>query len=249
MASSSDARATRLTERNHSAFKKSGPKKGDPPGGTSGRVGCGTGWMRRPCRTQDPRSARFQARACPGLDPGETAVAGRKRVKAKPIGRSSVTAVTHAADKVAVSVELSNPDAAAIATVVVVIDDGEEFAERAGAVTEQWFGLIGGRLCRVSGGAARMDILRLPRERRRPMCRKPAIILFHRDAGGTKIRDRRLAHRFRIAGQHDRGFDRTPMDALAQFFPLKQSLPHTQPPPPPAHPPTPRSRTHILPHP
>ena len=29
------------------------PKKVDPPGGTTGRVGCGTGWMRRPCRTQD----------------------------------------------------------------------------------------------------------------------------------------------------------------------------------------------------
>src|SRR5262249_7443655 len=29
-----------------------GAKKGDPPGGTAGRVGYDTGWMRRPCRTQ-----------------------------------------------------------------------------------------------------------------------------------------------------------------------------------------------------
>src|ERR1700710_1626127 len=40
------------------ATRWSGParKKVDPPGGTTGRVGCGTGWMRRPCRTQYPRS-------------------------------------------------------------------------------------------------------------------------------------------------------------------------------------------------
>ena len=37
-------------------------KKVDPPGGTTGRVGCGTGWMRRPCRTQDPREKRFQSK-------------------------------------------------------------------------------------------------------------------------------------------------------------------------------------------
>src|SRR5579872_6354606 len=40
-------------------------KKDDPPGGTTGRVGCGTGWMRRPCRTQDPRRERFRAKWVP----------------------------------------------------------------------------------------------------------------------------------------------------------------------------------------
>jgi len=36
-------------------------KKGDPPGGTTGRVGFGTGWMRRPCRTQI-HEKRFRAK-------------------------------------------------------------------------------------------------------------------------------------------------------------------------------------------
>src|SRR6202035_5870244 len=36
-------------------------KKVDPPGGTTGRVGCDTGWMRRPCRTRDPQQKRFRA--------------------------------------------------------------------------------------------------------------------------------------------------------------------------------------------
>src|ERR1700738_1627643 len=30
-------------------------KKGDPPGGTTGRGGCGTGGMRRPCRHEAHR--------------------------------------------------------------------------------------------------------------------------------------------------------------------------------------------------
>src|SRR3954451_2415435 len=38
-------------------------QKVDPPGGTTGRVGCGTGWMRRPCRTQDPREAFFSSKS------------------------------------------------------------------------------------------------------------------------------------------------------------------------------------------
>src|SRR5258708_16412091 len=35
-------------------------KKDDPPGGTTGRVGCGTGWMRRPCRTQIHNQSVFE---------------------------------------------------------------------------------------------------------------------------------------------------------------------------------------------
>jgi hypothetical protein len=35
-------------------------KKFDPPGGTTGRVGYGTGWMERPCRTEDSRIRTFE---------------------------------------------------------------------------------------------------------------------------------------------------------------------------------------------
>ena len=39
-------------------------QKVDPPGGTTGRVGFGTGWMRRPCRTQI-HEKRFRAKCLP----------------------------------------------------------------------------------------------------------------------------------------------------------------------------------------
>src|SRR5258706_15211257 len=84
-------------------FNRNGapPKKVDPPGGTTGRVGCGTGWMRRPCRTQIHRN--------------QTQLI-------------SVTAGTHAADVVAVRVELANEAAAAIAVVVVTVVAGGDRA-------------------------------------------------------------------------------------------------------------------------
>src|SRR5476649_980246 len=81
------------------------PQKGDPPGGTTGRVGCDTGWMRRPCRTQDPLIS---------------------------VGRS-VTAGADAAHVVAVSVELANPAAAAIAIVITVVAGGDRTADDGGA--------------------------------------------------------------------------------------------------------------------
>src|SRR3984957_8994934 len=82
-------------------------KKVDPPGGTTGRVGCGTGWMRRPCRTQDPRL----------LQP--ISVAG-----------------ANAADVVAVGVELANPAAAAIAVIVVAVVAGSDRAADHGGADE-----------------------------------------------------------------------------------------------------------------
>src|SRR5450631_3307211 len=98
------------------------------------------------------------------------------------------------------------------------IDIGEQFAERAGAVIEQAFALFRGGQRRIAGGAAWMKVLGLPGERRRPVRRKPAIILLHRNAGRTEIGDLVLAHVLRIARQHDRGLDRAAMDAVTQFL-------------------------------
>src|SRR6266852_1437430 len=72
-------------------------KKVDPPGGTTGRVGCGTGVDEAP--VPDAESTTNS-------------------------GRSSVAAGTHAAHVVAVSVELANPAAAAIAVVIVAVIAG-----------------------------------------------------------------------------------------------------------------------------
>src|ERR1700686_255884 len=72
---------------------------------------------------------------------------------------------------------------------VEVIDLGQQFAERARAVIEQAFAFLRGSLRRIADGAAWMKILRLPRKRRRPMRGKPAIFLFHGDAGGEEIGD------------------------------------------------------------
>src|SRR3954466_7064703 len=105
---------------------------------------------------------------------------------------------------------------------VEFIDVGEQFAERARAVIEQLFALLDGGQSRVADGAAFMKILSLPRERRRPLRREPAILVLHRDTGGTKIRNRILAHSLRIARQHHRGFDRAAMYAVAQIYCRKQ---------------------------
>src|SRR5947209_10556405 len=82
-------------------------KKVDPPGGTTGRVGCSTGWMRRPCWTQIHLQSDFRG--------GEIASWKMSR---------SVAAGTNAADVVAVGVELANPAAAAIAVVGVAVVAG-----------------------------------------------------------------------------------------------------------------------------
>src|SRR6266480_1185741 len=98
------------------------------------------------------------------------------------------------------------------------IDVGEQFAEGACAVIDQALALFRRGRCCVPCGPAWVKVLGLPRERSRPMRGKPAIVLFHGDAAGTKIRDLFLAHGFRIARQHDRGFDRAAMDTMTQFF-------------------------------
>ena len=96
---------------------------------------------------------------------------------------------------------------------------------------EQALAFFGGGLRGVADGAARMKVLGLPRERRRPMRRKPAIILLHRDAGRAKFGDRIAAHMLLVSRQHDRGLDRAAMDAVAQFFRGKQSLRRAEPRP------------------
>src|SRR5882757_9800614 len=80
-------------------------KKGDPPGGTTGRVGFDTGWMRRPCRTQ---LHIFQSI------------------------RSEV-ADAHVADKLAVHVVTGGPATAAITVVVAVVRGGDSSADNRGA--------------------------------------------------------------------------------------------------------------------
>src|SRR5258708_27924936 len=72
-------------------------KKSDPPGGTTGQVGYGTGWMRRPCRTQDPHQL------------------------SRSSNRSVVIAGANGADVVAVNIELANEGAAAIAAIIRAI--------------------------------------------------------------------------------------------------------------------------------
>ena len=98
------------------------------------------------------------------------------------------------------------------------VDVGEQFAERAGTVLEQALALVGGGERCIAYGAARVNILSLPCEWRRPLRREPAIFFLDRDAVGTKIGDRLLAYAVRVSRQHDRGFDRAAMDAVAEFF-------------------------------
>ena len=73
------------------------------PGGRPGRVGYDTGWMRRPCRTQDPRSEAF---------PSEV---GSREETASDLKRCRSVAGVHAAHVVAIGIELANPTATAIA--------------------------------------------------------------------------------------------------------------------------------------
>src|SRR6476661_11097057 len=103
-------------------------RKGDPPGGTTGRVGCGTGWMRRPCRTQIHERKHFQSKrssvcSLENASQTETKLSRSGHLRSSVLA-NSVTAGTHAAHVVAVSVELADPAAAAIAVVVVAVVAG-----------------------------------------------------------------------------------------------------------------------------
>src|SRR3981081_3686838 len=90
--------------------------------------------MRRPCRTQDPRSERFRAKACSGLDPGWAPVSEENTPNRSPLNRSSVIAGTNPADVIAEGVELAHPAAAAIAIVIVaVVAGGDGAADHGGA--------------------------------------------------------------------------------------------------------------------
>src|SRR5258708_1402178 len=125
-------------------------KKDDPPGGTTGRVGCGTGWMRRPCRTQIHNQSVFERSMpsdlirwpapdlirgpAPDLIRGGYLFASRKRVQRRlQFSRSSVViAGADEADVIAIGVELANPAAAAIAVVVVAVVVGSDRAANHG---------------------------------------------------------------------------------------------------------------------
>ena len=108
-------------------------RKGDPPGGTTGRVGCGTGWMRRPCRTQIHERKHFQSKRS-SVCSLENASQTETKLSRSIFSISISTAGTHAAHVVAVSVELADPAAAAIAVVVVaVVAGGDRAADNRGA--------------------------------------------------------------------------------------------------------------------
>src|SRR5882672_2395795 len=111
MALLSDARATQFTNSDHRAEKKV-TRPGRRPGGS----GTARGWMRRPCRTQDPQSERFRAKRMP------VRVKKTRQTKnqlSRSSNRSVVIAGANGADVVAVSIELANEGAAAIAAITI----------------------------------------------------------------------------------------------------------------------------------
>src|SRR5829696_5431659 len=98
------------------------PKKVDPPGGTTGRVGFGTEVDEAPVPDANPREAF------------EVVWSEKPLLKQQPSQpQKSVTAGTHAAHVIAVSVELANPAAAAIAVVVTIAAGGDGGADDGGA--------------------------------------------------------------------------------------------------------------------
>src|SRR3954453_1239890 len=70
------------------------------------------------------------------------------------------------------------------------VDIREQLAKCTRAVVEQHLALFRRGLGGVANGARGMKILRLPGKRHRPVRRKPAILLLHRDTAGAKIRYR-----------------------------------------------------------
>jgi hypothetical protein len=98
------------------------PKKVDPPGGTTGRVGFGTEVDEAPVPDANPREAF------------EVVWSEKPLLKQQPSQpKKSVTAGTHAAHVIAVSVELANPAAAAIAVIVTIAAGGDGGADDGGA--------------------------------------------------------------------------------------------------------------------
>src|SRR5882757_9398645 len=94
---------------------------GERPGGS----GTTRGWMRRPCRTQDPRSIAFSGEAASQQDNASDQI--------MPIDDGSVAAA-NAADIVAEGVEPANPAAAAIAVIIGIgIAGGDRGADDGGA--------------------------------------------------------------------------------------------------------------------
>src|SRR5271165_489549 len=111
---------------------------------------------------------------------------------------------------------------------IKVIDLGEELAKRARAVRDQLLALLGRGEPGIADGAAGVQVLRLPGKGRRPLRRQPAIALFHRQARRAKVGDVFLAHLVGKAREHDRGFHRAAMDAVAQLLVRKQPRRHAE---------------------
>src|SRR5260370_24430530 len=87
--------------------QRSEPEKVDPPGGTTGRVGYGTGVDEAPVPDAGSTIMAFRAKHALGLDPGVRAGSREENASNRnPFSRSSVViAGTNAAHVVAVAVQ------------------------------------------------------------------------------------------------------------------------------------------------
>src|SRR6516162_5920733 len=146
------------------------------PDETAGLVGRDTGWMRRLCRTQDPRSERVLSKA--------RRLAGAARLS---LPRMSVAGAGRA-EVIAVGIEMANEAAAAIAVVIAVIG-GDRAADDCGAdnagsdtpAQTKWSGFGLGRggcnsACNSEGSQRESGNIRFDRhEKLLPVLRRPAI--------------------------------------------------------------------------
>src|SRR6516165_8119236 len=93
---------------------------------------------------------------------------------------------------------------------------------------DQLFALLRRGQPGVADRAARMEVLRLPGKGRWPLRRQPAIACLHVDARRAEVRDVLLPHLLGKARQHDRGFHRAAMEAMAQLLGWKQPRWHAE---------------------
>ena len=105
------------------------------PGGTAGRVGCGTGVDEAPVPDAGSTIRAFSSESLPRTRSGVDAGSREENASNEnPSRRSSVIAGANAAHVVAIGIELTNPAAAAIAVIVVaVVAGGDRAADHGGA--------------------------------------------------------------------------------------------------------------------
>jgi len=161
----------------HKAIRES--KKDDPPGGQPGGSCTTRGWMRRPCRTQDPgfrqsiisncRCGRGEGRErCNSglIDMKTPSVESGPLWSRVPVGRSVCDFRFESGDRNFEAkifyiitdgyLAIRQPVGARKRRRIKFIDIGEQFAERAGAVIEQALAFFRRGQCRIPGGAAGM---------------------------------------------------------------------------------------------